>query len=74
MAQETLLPALVAFLLVPELAEQALRVFTLPVAAIDFHAQVLQHCLLLGLLLRALFELPDRVIVLGAFLDAGPLL
>ena len=54
-AQGTLLPALVALLLVPELEEQVLRVFTLLAEAIDLHAQVLQLCLLLGLGLRALF-------------------
>ena len=55
-----LLPAPIALLLVPELEEQGIRVFTVAAEAIDSDAQVLQLCLLLGLLLRALFALLDK--------------
>ena len=59
-----LFPAPVDLLLGLELLEQVLCVFTLAAEAIDFHAQVLQLCFLLGLLLRALFALLDRLLVL----------
>ena len=64
----------VALLLVRELEQQVLRVFTLAAEAIDLDAELLQLCLLLGLLLRALFALLGRFFVLGAVLDAGSLL
>ena len=54
-AQGSLVPAVVALLLVTELEEQVLRAFTLLAFAIDLHAQVLQLFLLLGLELRAPF-------------------
>ena len=57
-----------------ELEQQVLRVVTLAAEAIDSDAQVSQLCLLLGLLLRALFALLDRLLVPAAFLDDGPLL
>ena len=69
-----LFPAPVDLLLGLELLEQVLRVFTLAAEAIDFHAQVLQLCPLLGLLLRALFALLDRLLVLRALFDFGPFL
>ena len=57
-----------------ELEQQVLRVFTVAAEAIDFDAQVLQLCFLLGLLSRALFALLDRLLVLRALFDVGPFL
>ena len=59
-AWNKLLPAFAPLLLVPELEEQVLRAYTVPTKAIDAHAQALQLCLLLGLLLRAFLALLDR--------------
>ena len=69
-----LFPAPADLLLGLELLEQVLRVFTLAAEAIDFHALVLQLCPLLGLLLRALFALLDRLLVLRALFDFGQFL
>ena len=69
-----LFPASVLLLLGLEQLLELLRVFTLSAEATDFHAQVLQLCLLLGLLLRALFALLDRPLVLIALFDFAPIM
>ena len=53
---------------------ELLCVCTLSAEATDFHAQVLQLCLLHGLLMRALVALLDRRLVLIALLDFAPIM